>query len=224
MTQNNSPKPPPSNLDAARPLTIAIPKGRVAKVLSPLLEKAGLGTKNLLEDDRRLIRASDDGSVRFLLLKPDDVPTYVEYGVADLGISGRDVLLERGYDLYQPLDLGIGKCRMVVAGPKDAKIGARPRVATKFCRIATEHFARKGLQAEVIYVGGSVELSPLVGLSDVIVDIVESGATLRENDLHVMEEICDISSVLVANRSLYKLRLEQIAPLVEKLRAGVEEG
>jgi len=209
----------PSN---ERPLTIAIPKGRVAQVLSPFLERAGLGTQNLLADDRRLIRASDDGSVRFLLLKPDDVPTYVEYGVADLGISGRDVLLERGYDLYQPLDLGIGKCRMVVAGPLGTTIGARPRVATKFSRIATQHFAKKGVQAEVIYVGGSVELSPLVGLSDVIVDIVESGATLRENDLHVLEEICDISSVLVANRSLYKLRFNEIAPLVEKLRQAVQ--
>lgn len=207
-----------------RPLTIAIPKGRVAKVLSPLLERAGLGTKNLLLDDRRLIRSSDDGKVRFLLLKPDDVPTYVEYGVADLGISGRDVLLERRYDLYQPLDLGIGKCKMVVAGPEGAQVGDRPRVATKFSRIATEHFARKGIQAEVIYVGGSVELSPLVGLSDVIVDIVESGATLRENHLHVMEEICDISSVLVANRSLYKLRHHEIAPLVERLAQGVEAG
>lgn len=207
-----------------RPLTIAIPKGRVAKVLSPLLERAGLGTKNLLLDDRRLIRSSDDGKVRFLLLKPDDVPTYVEYGVADLGISGRDVLLERRYDLYQPLDLGIGKCKMVVAGPEGAQVGDRPRVATKFSRIATEHFARKGIQAEVIYVGGSVELSPLVGLADVIVDIVESGATLRENHLHVMEEICDISSVLVANRSLYKLRHHEIAPLVERLAQGVEAG
>jgi ATP phosphoribosyltransferase len=207
-----------------RPLTIAVPKGRVAKVLAPLLERAGLGTTNLLADDRRLVRESDDGSVRFLLLKPDDVPTYVEYGVADLGISGRDVLLERRYDLYQPLDLGIGRCKMVVAGPEGAKVGARPRVATKFPRIATDHFAKKGIQAEVIYVGGSVELSPLVGLSDVIVDIVESGATLRENQLHVMEEICDISSVLVANRSLYKLRHAQIAPLVAKLLAGTLDG
>lgn len=205
-----------------RPLTIAIPKGRVARVLSPLLERAGIGTQNLLADDRRLIRESDDGSVRFLLLKPDDVPTYVEYGAADLGISGRDVLLERRYDLYQPLDLRIGLCRMAVAGPADTIIGQRPRVATKFPRIATEHFAARGIQAEVIYVGGSVELSPLVGLSDVIVDIVESGATLRENDLHVLEYICDISSVLVANRSLYKLRYAEIAPLVEKLAQGVE--
>lgn len=206
-----------------RPLTIAIPKGRVAKVLAPLLTSAGLGTENLLVEDRRLIRESDDGSVRFLLLKPDDVPTYVEYGVADLGISGRDVLLERRYDLYQPLDLGIGKCRMVVAGPVGARVGARPRVATKFARIATDHFAKKGVQAEVIYVGGSVELSPLVGLSDVIVDIVESGATLRENDLYVIEEICDISSVLVANRSLYKLRHAEIAPLVNRLAQAVGE-
>jgi ATP phosphoribosyltransferase len=214
------------SLDQAgrRPLTIAIPKGRVSQVLAPLLERAGLGTKDLRADDRRLIRASDDGSVRFLLLKPDDVPTYVEYGVADLGVSGRDVLLERRYDLYQPLDLGIGRCRMCVAGRLGATVGARPRVATKFARIATEHFARKGVQAEVIYVGGSVELAPLVGLSDVIVDIVESGATLRDNDLHVLEEICEISSVLVANRALYKLRHHEIAPLVDRLAAGVAAG
>ncbi len=204
-----------------RPLTIGIPKGRVAAQLSPLLEQAGIGTKNLLADDRRLVRESDDGKVRFLLLKPDDVPTYVEYGVADLGISGRDVLLERRYDLYQPLDLGIGRCRMVVAGPKDVVVGQRPRVATKFPRIASEHFARRGIQAEVIYVGGSVELSPLVGLSDVIVDIVESGSTLRENNLEVLEHICDISSVLVANRSLYKLRHAEIAPLVERFASGL---
>jgi ATP phosphoribosyltransferase len=197
-------------VDASRPLTLAIPKGRVSAAL-----------ENLLSDDRRLVRQSDDGSVRFLLLKPDDVPTYVEYGVADLGISGRDVLLERRYDLYQPLDLEVGKCRMVVAGPLGTVVGARPRVATKFPRIATEHFAKRGIQAEVIYVGGSVELSPMVGLSDVIVDIVESGSTLRENNLHVLEHICDISSVLVANRSLYKLRHSLIVPLVERLARGV---
>lgn len=208
--------------EAERPLTIAIPKGRVTQALAPLLERAGIGTDNLKQGDRRLIRQSDDGAIRFLLLKPDDVPTYVEYGVADLGISGRDVLLERRYDLYQPLDLGVGRCRMVVAGTEGALVGARPRVATKFPRIATEHFARKGVQAEVIYVGGSVELSPLVGLSNVIVDIVESGATLKENNLHVLEHICDISTVMVANRSLYKLRHAMIAPLVEKLARAVD--
>ena len=203
------------------PLTIAIPKGRVTKVLAPLFAAAGLDTSALADDDRRLVRESRDGSLRFLLLKPDDVPTYVEYGVADLGLSGRDVLLERRYDLYQLLDLGVGVCRMVVAGPEGTGDLARPRVATKFPRIATEHFAKKGIQAEVIYVGGSVELAPLVGLADVIVDIVESGATLRENHLEVLEHIADISTVLVANRSLYKLRHQEVAPLIARLEAAL---
>jgi len=210
-----------SSAGTTRPLTLAIPKGRVSQQLAPLLDKAGIPTGSLRAEDRRLVRESDDGSVRFLLLKPDDVPTYVEYGVADLGLSGRDVLLERRYDLYQLLDLGVGVCRMVVAGPKQTADLARPRVATKFPRIATEHFAKKGVQAEVIYVGGSVELAPLVGLSDVIVDIVESGATLKENHLEVLEHIADISTVLVANRSLYKLRHQLVAPLIARLEAAL---
>jgi ATP phosphoribosyltransferase len=204
-------------------LTIAIPKGRVIRALAPLFTAAGLDTDALLNDDRTLIRESADGSCRFLLLKPDDVPTYVEYGTAELGVSGRDVLLERGYDLYQPLDLGVGKCRMVVAGPVDAKVPDLPRIATKFPRVAAEHFARKGIQAEIIYVQGSVELAPLVGLADLIVDLVESGATLRENGLVERETICPISSVLVANPSLYKLRHQEISPLVERLRKAVAE-
>jgi ATP phosphoribosyltransferase len=207
----------------SRPLTIGVPKGRILKSLLPFFQGVGIGIGNLLQEDRRLIRESDDGSIRFLLLKPDDVPTYVEYGVADLGVSGRDVLAERGYDLYQPVDLGIGRCQMVVAGPSGVSLGTRPRVATKFPRIASEHFAKRGIQAEVIYVGGSVELAPLVGLADVIVDIVESGATLRENNLAVLEPVCDISSVLIANRSLYKLRHAEISPFVERLRRVVAE-
>lgn len=204
-----------------RPLTIAVPKGRVSRVLVPLLERAGIDGQCLLADDRRLIRESSDGSLRFLLLKPDDVPTYVEYGAADLGISGRDVLLERGYDLYQPVDLGIGKCRMVVAAPTGRPPETVSRVATKYPRIATQYFASRGVQAEIIYVQGSVELAPWVGLSDVIVDLVETGATLRENDLEEREIICEISSVLVANRSLFKLRHAEVAPLVERLRKAV---
>jgi ATP phosphoribosyltransferase len=204
------------------PLTIAIPKGRVTKVLSPLFEAAGLDTSALADDDRRLVRESQDGSLRFLLLKPDDVPTYVEYGAADLGVSGRDVLRERRCDLYQPLDLGIGKCRMVVAAPAGAVLPDVPRIATKFPRIATEHYAARGIQAEIIYVGGSVELAPIVGLSDAIVDLVESGATLRENGLLEVETIFDVSSVLVANRSLFKLRHAEIQPLVEKLRLATQ--
>lgn len=204
-----------------RPLTIAVPKGRVSRVLVPLLERAGIDGQCLLADDRRLIRESSDGSLRFLLLKPDDVPTYVEYGAADLGISGRDVLLERGYDLYQPVDLGIGKCRMVVAAPTGRPQETVSRVATKYPRIATQYFASRGVQAEIIYVQGSVELAPWVGLSDVIVDLVETGATLRENNLEEREIICEISSVLVANRSLFKLRHAEVAPLVERLRKAV---
>jgi ATP phosphoribosyltransferase len=202
-------------------LTIAVPKGRVTRPLVPLLARAGIDAECLVSDDRRLIRQTADGSLRFLLLKPDDVPTYVEYGAADLGVCGRDVLLERRYDLYQPVDLGIGKCRMVVAAPRGADVPAVPRVATKYTRIASEHFARRGVQAEVIYVQGSVELAPLVGLSHLIVDLVETGATLVENDLEERELICPISSVLVANRSLYKLRHLEILPLVDRLRKAI---
>lgn len=201
-------------------LTIAVPKGRINKVLVPLFAKAGIDAQCLLEDDRRLIRENQDKSLRFLLLKPDDVPTYVEYGAAELGVSGRDVLLERGYDLYQPVDLGIGRCRMVVAVREGGSVPEVPRIATKYPRIATEHFARKGIQAEIIYVQGSVELGPLVGLSDAIVDLVETGATLRENHLVERERIADISSVLVANRSLFKLRHREVAPFVERLRVA----
>jgi ATP phosphoribosyltransferase len=204
-----------------RPLTVAIPKGRVQKQLVPLLERAGFEAARLGDDDRKLIREAEDGTLRFLLLKPDDVPTYVEYGAAELGIVGRDVLLERRYDLYQPLDLGIGKCRMVVAGPPGAALPAVPRVATKYTRIATDHFASKGVQAEVIYVGGSVELAPLVGLADLIVDLVETGSTLRDNGLVEYEVIRDISSVVVANRSLFKLRHQEVSRVVERLRAAL---
>ncbi len=204
-----------------RPLTIAVPKGRVQKQLGPLLSRAGLGAATALDDDRKLIRETDDGKVRFLLLKPDDVPTYVEYGAADLGIVGRDILLERRYDLYQPLDLGIGKCRLVVAGLPNATLPALPRVATKYTRAAMEYFASQGVQAEVIFVQGSVELAPLVGLSDLIVDLVETGSTLRENGLVEREVVSEISSVVVANRSLFKLRHTEVSEVLDRLRAAV---
>jgi ATP phosphoribosyltransferase len=205
------------------PLTIALPKGRILKALAPLLERAGIDPATLLVDDRTLIRDSPGSGVRFLLLKPDDVPTYVEYGAADLGVCGRDVLLERACDLYQPLDLGIGKCRMVVAGVQGRDVTSDvPRVATKYPRVAAQHFARRGIQAEVIYVQGSVELAPLTGLSELIVDLVESGATLAQNGLDERELVVRVSSLLVANRASYKLRQEAVRPLVERLRAEVE--
>jgi ATP phosphoribosyltransferase len=170
------------------------------------------------------VRESEDGRVRFLLLKPDDVPTYVEYGCADLGVVGRDTLLERNYELYQPVDLRIGVCRMVVAAPVGARIPPVPRVATKYPHIAQKHFAARGMQTEVIYVQGSVELGPVTGLSDLIVDLVETGSTLRENGLEERETICSISSLLVANRALFKLHHDRIAPIVDALRKAVEPG
>src|SRR5262245_22922745 len=178
------------------PLTIAVPKGRVLKPLAALLGRAGVRSDVLLADDRALIRTAEDDEpdstrrpsagtvVRFLLLKPDAVPTYVEYGAADLGVCGRDVLVERGSELYQPIDLGIGKCRMVVAGPVGQEAPRDlPRVATKYPRTAAAHFARRGVQAEIVYVQGSVELAPVTGLADLIVDLVETGATLVKNGL-----------------------------------------
>jgi ATP phosphoribosyltransferase len=215
---NGAPARPP-----LRPLTLAVPKGRILKVLAPLLRQAGVSADCLLTEDRRLVRESDDGSMRFLLLKPDDVPTYVEYGSADLGVVGRDTLLERNYELYQPVDLRVGSCRMVVAAPVGAVIPAVPRVATKYPRIAQKHFASRGIQAEIIFVQGSVELGPVTGLSDLIVDLVETGTTLRENGLEEREVICPISSLLVANRSLFKLHHERIAPLVDGLRRAADK-
>lgn len=203
------------------PLTIAVPKGRILQSIAPLLDRAGLDTGPLRESDRRLVRPSADGALRYVFLKPDDVPTYVEYGAADLGFSGRDTLLERPHDLYTPIDLGIGRCRLVVAGRAGAQPPDVPRVATKYPRIAAEHFARKGVVAEIIPVHGSVELAPLVGLAHLIVDVVETGATLRENHLDVLEDVAEVSTLLIANRAAYKLRSEVILPLVARLRAAV---
>ena len=191
-----------------RPITIAVPKGRVLRALLPLLVRAGIdGTDvNGDDDDRRLIRELPTHGLRLLLLKPDDVPTWVEYGAADFGVCGRDVLLERGFDLYQPVDLRIGCCQMVVATPSSTKdLPDPPRIATKYPRIAAAHFASHGIQAEVVYVQGSVELAPLTGLADAIVDLVQTGETLRQNSLVVREVVAEISSVLVANRAAYKL-------------------
>ncbi|MEM9189724.1 MAG: ATP phosphoribosyltransferase [Myxococcota bacterium] len=198
---------------------VAVPKGRLLKKIAGRLELAGVDKDVLLRDDRSLSR--DAGPFRFLLLKPDDVPTYVEYGAADVGIVGRDVLMEREYDLYSPVDLGVGRCEMAVAGRPGALLSDREgplRVATKFPNIATQYFTRSNRQIEPIFVQGSVELAPLTGLADLIVDIVETGETLRQNGLVVHEKICDISAVLVANRVGLKLHRDAISPLLTHLR------
>ena len=201
------------------PLVMAIPKGRVLEELARRLRKAGVDPKTLLADDRTLVRDDAKSGLRFLLLKPDDVPTYVEYGAADLGICGRDILLEREYDLYAPLDLGIGRCRMVVAGRPGAERvqGQTLRVATKFVNVARRHFLTRGEQVDTVYVQGSVELAPLTGLSDVIVDLVESGETLRQNGLVELETICEITSVVIANRVALKLHHQRIGELLAAL-------
>lgn len=205
-----------------RPLTIAVPKGRILGQLCHLLEKAGLDASVLRADDRRLVREDHAAGVQYLLLKPDDVPTYVEYGAADLGVVGRDVLLEREYDVYAPLDLGIGRCRMMVAGIPDAPEPARTlRIGTKFPNLAARHFSRRGKPVEIIYVSGSVELAPLTGLADRIVDLVESGETLRQNGLVEQELVCDVSTVVVANRVGLKLERARIRPLLDALAQAV---
>jgi ATP phosphoribosyltransferase len=207
----------------AEPVVVAVPKGRVLEQLAERLTAAGLDGSVLLHKDRKLIREDARNGLRYLLLKPDDVPTYVEYGAADVGVVGRDVLLEREYDLYAPVDLGIGRCRMAVAGLPDcvypAARGRTLRVATKFPNVAGRHFVARGQPVEILFVQGSVELAPLTGLADCIVDLVESGETLRRNGLVEIEDVCDVSSVLVANRVGLKIKRQALAPLLAALRA-----
>jgi ATP phosphoribosyltransferase len=203
-------------------VVIAVPKGRVLEQLGARFDKAGIPTRALTAKSRKLVREDKAAGLSFLLLKPDDVPTYVEYGAADLGVVGRDVLMERDYDVFAPVDLGIGRCRMMVCGLPNEPItgrGERPlRVATKFPHITEQYFRSKGIPVELIFCQGSVELAPLTGLADVIVDLVETGETLRQNGLVEFERIADISSVVIANRVGLKLRREAIEPILNALR------
>ena len=204
-------------------IVIAVPKGRVLQQLGVRLEKAGIPTDALTAESRKLVREDEASGLSYLLLKPDDVPTYVEYGAADLGIVGRDVLMERDYDVLAPVDLDIGKCRMMVCGlPRESLSGKRERplrVATKFPHIAERHFRSKGTPVELIFCQGSVELAPLTGLADVIGDLEETGENLKQNGLVTLEKIADISSVVIANRAGLKLRRERIEPLLNALRS-----
>ena len=206
-------------------VTLALAKGRIFEETLPLLERAGIRPSEDAERSRKLILGTSVPHLRLILVRAADVPTYVQYGAADLGVAGRDLLAEHGGEgLYQPLDLGIAKCRMAVAVPEGfdyaaaVRRGARLRVATKYIRTAREHFAAKGVHVDLIKLYGSMELAPLVGLADAIVDLVDTGNTLRANRLAVVEEIMQVSSRLIVNPASLKLKREAIAPLVEAIR------
>ncbi len=205
-------------------INVALAKGRLADSSVRFFEKIGINCAGLHGDTRKLIFTDDASKFRFYLVKPVDVPTYVEYGAADLGIVGKDTLLEEARDLYEVLDLGFAKCRMVLAGPDNLKDNinrmSHKRVATKYPRIAREYFAHKrGETVEIIRLGGSVELAPLVGLSELIVDLVETGNTLKDNGLVVYDTIADLSARLVVNRVSMKMKSEEIGKIIEGFRA-----
>lgn len=210
-------------------LTIAMPKGRMLKEAVNLFKAAGVDFSELLKDDRKLIFENVAEGLRFMVIRAQDVPTYVEYGAADLGIAGRDVLIEQAKDLYEPLDLGLGICRMVVAEPKELGASDNPRrwthirVATKYPSITTRHFMEKGIQVEIIKLYGSIELAPLLGLSERIVDLVQTGETLRKNGLVEVEDVMDISSKLVCNRASLKTKPGRVRELVDRLSVAVRE-
>jgi ATP phosphoribosyltransferase len=210
-------------------ITLALSKGRIFDETLPLLEAVGVRPREDPETSRRLIIETVRRDVRLLIVRAPDVPTYVQYGAADLGVAGKDVLLEHGgAGIYQPLDLGIAACRMIVAAPEGfdyagaVRQGARLRVATKYMQTAREHFAAKGVHVDLIRLYGSMELAPLVGLADAIVDLVATGDTLRANRLRVVEEIQPISARLIVSQAALKLRRDSVQPLLEKFSRVVE--
>ncbi len=211
-----------------RYLTFALGKGRLAKQTLALFESIGITCEEMKDPDtRKLIFTNEELKLRFFLSKGPDVPTYVEYGAADIGVVGEDTILEENRNIYEVLDLGFGKCRMCVCGPKEAeellKHHELIRVASKYPRIAKNYFYNtKNQTVEIIKLNGSIELAPIVGLSEVIVDIVETGSTLRENGLVVLEEVCPLSARMVVNQVSMKMEYERITALIEKLKGALE--
>lgn len=205
-------------------LKVAMPKGRIYKQASELFRQAGYPIPDDFDDSRKLILPIPELNMEFIMAKPVDVPTYVEYGVADIGIVGKDVLLEDDRDVYELLDLGIAACRMSVIGLPDWKPVLHPRVATKYPSVASKYFREQGQQVEVIKLNGSIELAPLIGLADRIVDMVETGRTLKENGLVEMEEIFSVTSRLIANRVSYRMKNSLIQPLCDQLHEAMASG
>ena len=204
-------------------LNVALPKGRLGEKVYKMLERAGYSCKELLEGSRKLVFTDENSGVSYFWVKPSDVTVYVEHGVADIGVAGKDTIDESGADVYELLDLNVGRCRMCVASVNGFREDfSRPlRVATKFPRIAERYFSARNRDIEVIKLYGSIELAPILGLSDVIVYIVETGTTLKENDMSVIEEIFPISARLIANKARYKFKGEEIAACVSKLKKEV---
>ena len=209
-------------------ITIALSKGRIFDETVPLLAAAGVATREDPETSRKLILTTNRRDVRVIIVRATDVPTYVQYGAADLGIAGKDVLDEHGgQGLYQPLDLKIARCRMVVAVPEGydyqraIRQGARLKVATKYVQTAREHFAAKGMHVDLIKLYGSMELAPLVGLADAIVDLVSTGSTLKANGLHPVEEIAPVSARLIVNQASLKLKRDAVQPLLDSFTRAV---
>lgn len=212
-----------------RYLTIALAKGRLAKNALEIFENIGITCEEMKDEKtRKLIFTNEELKLRFFLAKGPDVPTYVEYGAADIGIVGKDTILEEARNIYEVLDLGFGKCRMCICGPKESKELLQHheliRVATKYPRIAKDYFYNKKHQTvEIIKLNGSIELAPIVGLSEVICDIVETGSTLRENGLEVLEEVCPLSARMVVNQVSMKMEHERITKLITDLKSVLKE-
>lgn len=209
-------------------ITVALAKGRLAEKAMGLFEKMGYDISEMKQQNRKLIFVDEKHKFKFILVKASDVPVYVEYGAADIGIVGRDTILEEGRNLYEILNLGFGACSMAVAGPAEMKDKVfstnNLRVATKYPNIARDYFEKtKGQTIEIIPLSGSIELAPLVGLSEVIVDIVESGKTLKENGLEVIEKICSLSAWLIVNRVSMKVERERIMEVAQAMRKLIKE-
>ncbi len=205
-------------------LNIALPKGRLGEKVYAMFEKAGFDCPSIHENNRKLIFENPEKGIRYFWVKPSDVAIYVERGAADIGVAGKDILLEYEPDIYELLDLNIGKCRMAVAARNGFLDNPQRtlRVATKFTNIAARHYLAKGRDIDIIHLNGSIELAPILDLSDVIVDIVETGTTLKENNLSVMETVVPISARLIANKASYKFKSAPIDTLVQKIGAQLE--
>lgn len=205
-------------------LNVALPKGRLGEKVYAMFEKAGFECPSIKEQNRKLIFENQEAGVRYFWVKPSDVPIYVERGVADIGVAGKDILLEYSPDIYELLDLNIGKCRMAVAAKKGFRYSRQKtlKVATKFTNIAQNYYSSFGKDIDIIKLNGSIEIAPILGLSDVIVDIVETGTTLKENDLEVIETVVPISARLIANKTAFKFKSEAIEKVKNELSFQVE--